>query len=161
MCVSDSQHRRTMFPGSVLARAKMKITLGQAPALPFSRSLLVLDPLNCRLWIAASETGMVTGEAAASAVMMERMRYFILRCVKKASRRRRSKERIDKKKLLLCIVVVVVVVNALSKENARNAWCYACNVPTASLKTVIYIYIPLTFDVQVMENNSSPLGAAN
>ena len=61
---------RTMLPVSELARAKMKMALGQLPALPFSRSLRVFVPS----WRAER----VMGEAAARLASMERVRNFMV-----------------------------------------------------------------------------------
>lgn len=59
-----------MLPVSELARAKMKMALGQLPALPFSSSLRVFVPS----WRAER----VMGEAAARLASMERARNFMV-----------------------------------------------------------------------------------
>jgi hypothetical protein len=59
-----------MLPVSELARAKMRITLGQLPDLPFSSSLRVLVPN----WRAER----VMGEATARLASMARVRNFMV-----------------------------------------------------------------------------------
>lgn len=67
-----------MLPVSELARAKMKMALGQLPDLPFSRSLRVLVPSWRVERVAASGEERVMGEAAARLASMERVRNFMV-----------------------------------------------------------------------------------
>jgi hypothetical protein len=67
-----------MLPVSVLARAKMKIALGQLEELPCSRSFLVFEPSWRTLRVSTSGVVRVMGEAAARLANMERVRNFIL-----------------------------------------------------------------------------------
>ena len=67
-----------MLPGSVEARAKMKMTRGQLEELPCSRSLLVDESS----WRASSwsSTGVV-GRAATRPAAVRRLRNFMLAVV--------------------------------------------------------------------------------
>jgi hypothetical protein len=67
-----------MLPVSELARAKMKMTLGQLLDLPFSSSLRVLVPSWRARRVAASGEARVMGEAAARLASMERARNFMV-----------------------------------------------------------------------------------
>lgn len=66
------------MPVSVLARAKMKMALGQLPDWPFSSSLRVLVPSWRAKRVAASGAARVMGEAAARLASMERARNFMV-----------------------------------------------------------------------------------
>jgi hypothetical protein len=73
------EERHTMLPGSLEARAKMKMTRGQLEELPFSRSLLVDES-----WRAASRaslsssTGAAAGSAATTPAAARIWRNFML-----------------------------------------------------------------------------------
>lgn len=65
-----------MLPGSVEARAKMKMTRGQLAALPFSSSLRIDESWRASSW-AASWAG-AAGRAAARPAAARSLRNFIV-----------------------------------------------------------------------------------
>jgi hypothetical protein len=69
-----------MLPGSPEARAKMRMTLGQLAALPFSRSLRVEESWRASIWavLSNSAAGGGAGRAATRPAALRRVRNFMV-----------------------------------------------------------------------------------